>query len=140
MNTRTFLRAAVCACILTASAATVNQTAWAQSAATLENPVQSQAQTVLTIREVYDLLEKQGYRNFTEIELERERGRDDAYEVKADNASGDAVKLHVDAYNGNVLAERAQRGRDRAERRDRSDRRDRADRRDRSERRRRSDR
>jgi len=113
MNTRKFLQAAVCASVLAVGAA--SPAVWAQPAA------QTQSQKLLSIREVYDLLEKQGYRNFTEIDLERRRRGPDAYEVKADNAAGDYVKLYVDAYNGNVLSERnrSERGRDRSERRDR---------------------
>jgi len=107
MNTRKFLQTTVCASILAVGVATVSQAAWAQRAAPRAH---SEAQTMLSIRDVYDLLEKQGYRNFTEIELEyRVRRRGHVYEVKADHASGDYVKLYVDAYTGRILSERRRR-------------------------------
>lgn len=58
----------------------------------------------LTIREVYDRLQAAGYRNMREIELERGR-----YEVKAENARGERVKLKVDARTGAVESERVRR-------------------------------
>jgi len=105
LNTRKFLQTAVCASVLALGAASVNQAAWAQPAAPAVQ-AQGAAQGTLSIREVYDLLEKQGYHNFTEIELKR-RGRE--YEVKADNASRQYVKLYVDAQTGRVLSERRRR-------------------------------
>jgi len=120
MKPRKFLQAAVCASVLAVGAA--SPAVWAQPAPAAQHPApaaQAQGQKLLSIREVYDLLEKQGYRNFTEIDLERRRRGPDAYEVKADNAAGDYVKLYVDAYNGNVLSERNRSERDRSERRNR---------------------
>jgi len=108
MNMRKFLQAAVCASILTVGAAAVSPAAWAQNTAPTVQ-ASREAQKLLSIREVYDLLEKQGYRNFTEIELERRRRRDHEYEVKADNASGDYIKLRVDAYTGRIVSERRKR-------------------------------
>lgn len=56
-------------------------------------PVQAApAAQILTVRQVYDTLTAAGYRNITEIELEHGR-----YDVKADNAQGQRVKLRVDA-------------------------------------------
>jgi len=109
MSTRKFLHAAVCASVLAVGAAAINPSAWAQRSAPAATQVQDAAQTLLSIREVYDLLEQQGYRNFTEIELERRARRGRQYEVKADNASGDYVKLRVDAYTGRILSERRKR-------------------------------
>jgi len=107
MNTRKLLQAIVCASALAAGGATVGPAAWAQNAAPVT--AQPQGETLLSIREVYDLLEKQGYRNFTEIDLERRGRRSQEYEVKADNASGNYVKLRVDAHTGRVISERRKR-------------------------------
>lgn len=52
----------------------------------------------LTIREVLDRLEAQGYGNFTEVERE-----DDGYEVKATNAQGQRVELDVHPVTAEVL-------------------------------------
>jgi len=112
MKTRKLLHAAVCSAALALGAVTLSQSAWAQRPASQE---QSAVQR-LSIREVYDALEKQGYRNFTEIELEwRKRGRGEEYDVKADNAAGEYVKLRVDAATGNILDERVRRGSKRGE-------------------------
>jgi len=109
MNTRKFLYAAVCASVLAMGAVATSPSAWAQHSAPAATQEPRAAQNLLSIREVYDLLEKQGYRNFTEIELERHRRRDHEYEVKADNVSGEYVKLRVDAYTGRILSERRRR-------------------------------
>ncbi|MGG4773714.1 PepSY domain-containing protein [Paenalcaligenes sp. Me52] len=61
----------------------------------------SQQQTALTIRDVYDRLEKQGYKNFREIEREHRH-----FDVKADDAQGQRVKVRVDMYTGEVLRSR----------------------------------
>ncbi|MPT29742.1 MAG: PepSY domain-containing protein [Achromobacter sp.] len=66
-------------------------------------PAQSApAAPILTVRQVYDTLTAAGYRNITEIELEHQR----AYDVKAENAQGQRVKLRVDAQTGAVLRSR----------------------------------
>ena len=52
---------------------------------------------VWSIRQVYDSLEAAGYRDITEIELERDR-----YEVKARDAQARRVKLYVNAHNGAI--------------------------------------
>ena len=52
----------------------------------------------LTIRDVYDRLEKQGYRDFREIEWD-----DGRYKVKAVASDGRAVKIHMDGRSGSVL-------------------------------------
>ncbi len=59
------------------------------------------AAATLTVRQIYDTLTAAGYRNITEIELEHGR-----YDVKADNAQGQRVKLRVDAQTGAVLRSR----------------------------------
>lgn len=61
----------------------------------------TQQQTALTIRDVYDLLEKQGYKNIREIERERDR-----FDVKADDAQGQRMKLRVDMYTGEIIRSR----------------------------------
>ena len=49
-------------------------------------------------RQIYDRVEAAGYVNIREIELEK-YGH---YEVKARNAQGDRVKLHVNAQTGEI--------------------------------------
>jgi uncharacterized membrane protein YkoI len=74
-----------------------------------QTPVQTPAQpaatapanATLTVRQIYDTLTAAGYRNITEIEFEHGR-----YDVKADNAQGQRVKLRVDAQSGAVLRSR----------------------------------
>ncbi|OAE50575.1 hypothetical protein A7J71_20805 [Achromobacter insolitus] len=86
------------AATLTSAAAVHAQTpapAPAQPAAT------APASATLTVRQIYDTLTAAGYRNITEIELEHGR-----YDVKADNAQGQRVKLRVDAQSGAVLRSR----------------------------------
>ena len=51
----------------------------------------------LTIRDIYDRLEAAGYRQIREIEWD-----DGRYEVKARNAQGERVKLHVNGRSGEV--------------------------------------
>jgi ABC-type glycerol-3-phosphate transport system substrate-binding protein len=95
-NTLTAL--ALGAATLTGAAAVHAQTpapAPAQPAAT------APASATLTVRQIYDTLTAAGYRNITEIELEHGR-----YDVKADNAQGQRVKLRVDAQSGAVLRSR----------------------------------
>ena len=57
---------------------------------------------VLTIRDVYDKLAAQGYREFREIEWENGR-----YEVKAKSSDGRPVKVYVDGRSGMVLGLRS---------------------------------
>ena len=52
----------------------------------------------LTIRDVYDRLEKQGYRDFKEIEWDNGH-----YKIKAVASDGRAVKIHIDGRSGSVL-------------------------------------
>ena len=52
----------------------------------------------LNIRQIHDRVEAAGYVNIREIELEK-YGH---YEVKARNAQGDRVKLHVNAQTGEI--------------------------------------
>lgn len=85
-----------------AGAAALAQTA-PQPALAAAAPAQSApAAPILTVRQVYDTLTAAGYRNITEIELEHQR----AYDVKAENAQGQRVKLRVDAQTGAVLRSR----------------------------------
>ncbi len=101
MKKQALLNALICAAAVTAGA-----TAFAQSAPAAEPAPQAApaaaapAAQMLTIRQVYDLLEKQGYRNITDIELDRRE-----YEVKADNAQGQRVELDVDVHTGKIVSE-----------------------------------
>ena len=52
----------------------------------------------LNIRQIYDRVEAAGYVNIREIELEKYG----YYKVKARNAQGDRVKLHVNAQTGAI--------------------------------------
>jgi len=61
----------------------------------------SQQQTALTIRDVYDRMEQQGYKNIREIEREHRH-----FDVKADDAQGQRVKIRVDMFTGEVLRSR----------------------------------
>ena len=56
------------------------------------------AAPALNIRQIYDRVEAAGYVNIREIELEK-YGH---YEVKARNAQGGRVKLHVNAQTGEI--------------------------------------
>ena len=55
------------------------------------------AAPALSIRDIYDRMEAAGYRQIREIEWDAGR-----YEVKADNAQGERVKLQVNAQTGAV--------------------------------------
>lgn len=57
--------------------------------------VTTSADLQLTIRDIYDRVEAAGYRDIREIEWD-----DGRYEVKAHNADGERVKLHVDGNTG----------------------------------------
>lgn len=61
----------------------------------------SQQQTALTIRDVYDRMEQQGYKNIREIEREHRH-----FDVKADDAQGQRVKVRVDMFTGDILRSR----------------------------------
>src|SRR3546814_1321104 len=66
--------------------------------AAVSSPAASGAQApVWSIRQVHDSLEAAGYRDITEIELERDR-----YEVKARDGQARRVKLYVNARNGAI--------------------------------------
>lgn len=56
------------------------------------------AAPALNIRQIYDRVEAAGYVNIREIELEK-YGH---YKVKARNAQGGRVKLHVNAQTGEI--------------------------------------
>ena len=56
------------------------------------------AAPALNIRQIYDRVEAAGYVNIREIELKK-YGH---YEVKARNAQGGRVKLHVNAQTGEI--------------------------------------
>ena len=55
----------------------------------------------LTIRDIYDRLQGQGFRDFREIEWD-----DGRYKVKASSADGRRVKLQLDGRDGTVLSTR----------------------------------
>ncbi|MBD9420058.1 PepSY domain-containing protein [Achromobacter sp. ACM04] len=90
---------------LALGAATLTGTAAVHAQTTAPAPAQpaatAPANATLTVRQIYDTLTAAGYRNITEIELEHGR-----YDVKADNAQGQRVKLRVDAQSGAVLRSR----------------------------------
>lgn len=55
----------------------------------------------LSIREIAERMEAQGYRHLSDIEWE-----DGLYQVDGQTAEGRAVKLYVDGHNGKVLSVR----------------------------------
>jgi outer membrane receptor protein involved in Fe transport len=81
-------------------AAQAQTAAPAQATQTVAAPAAPQ----LTIRDIYDRLEAAGYRDIREIEFD-----DGRYEVKAQNAKGERVKLKVNAATGAVEQERVHR-------------------------------
>ncbi|WP_199229419.1 PepSY domain-containing protein [Azospirillum sp. TSO22-1] len=81
-----FLAAALLAAGLATAAAHAQQTS------------QTAAADILSVRAVLDKVEAQGYRDITEVE--REDGR---YEVKATDADGRRVKIHVDGRTGEIV-------------------------------------
>lgn len=103
MKTPTLFNSLMCAAALTVGAAAVAQTtsnippAVAPAAVTASQTHQG----MLSVRDVYDVLEKHGYRHITEIELD-----DHQYEAKAVNSAGQRVKLHVDTRSGKIDSER----------------------------------
>lgn len=58
----------------------------------------------LSIREIAERMEAQGYRHLSEIEWD-----DGLYQVEGQSGEGRAVKLYVDGNNGNVLSVRTRR-------------------------------
>ncbi|MGG4604640.1 PepSY domain-containing protein [Paenalcaligenes sp. Me131] len=84
------------------SALLLGGVAQAQTTAPVTAPqATTQQQTALTIRDVYDLLEKQGYQNIREIERERRH-----FDVKADDAQGQRMKLRMDLHTGDIVRSR----------------------------------
>ncbi|WP_353235066.1 PepSY domain-containing protein [Diaphorobacter ruginosibacter] len=73
------------------------QNAGAPAPAVAAAPAAAAARNVLTIRQIYDRLEAQGYQDIQEIELDHGR-----YEVKAYDAQGRRMKLYVNAATGAV--------------------------------------
>ncbi len=100
MKKQALFNAVICTAAMTAGAATFAQSAPAAAPAQAAPAATAPANQSLNIRQVYDLLEKQGYRNITEIELDRRE-----YDVKADNAQGQRVELDVDVHTGRILSE-----------------------------------
>ena len=87
--TRSLLAAAALASAMLGGASALAQAA---------QPAAPRAAPALNIRQIYDRVEAAGYVNIREIELEK-YGH---YEVKARNAQGDRVKLHVNAQTGEI--------------------------------------
>lgn len=56
----------------------------------------------LSIREISERMQAQGYRHLSDIEWDG-----GLYQVEGQTAEGRAVKLYVDGHNGNVLSMRA---------------------------------
>ena len=93
--------------IIAAGIALTWSVAQAQAPATApEAPaaVTAPAAQQLTIRDIYDRVEAAGYRDMREIEWDHGR-----YEVKANNAQGQRVKLYVNASTGAIESTRARR-------------------------------
>lgn len=67
------------------------------SATAASSGVTAPAAPQLTIRDIYDRVEAAGYLEIREIEWD-----DGRYEVKARNAEGERVKLHVDGSSGAI--------------------------------------
>lgn len=97
---RRLLLAATFAAAVPLGAAIAQTPAPAQPAAVAPAPATPQ----LTIRDVYDRVEAAGYRDQREIDFDHGR-----YEVKAVNAQGQRVKLHVNAATGAIEGVRVRR-------------------------------
>lgn len=80
------------------------QTATTPGAAAAPAAAMAPAGAQLTIRDIYDRMEAAGYREIREIEWD-----DGRYEVRASNAQGERVKLHVNARSGEVERSRSAR-------------------------------
>ena len=94
---RPFFAATTLTATLTGAAAHAQQTA-----ATAAQTAPAAAQPILNIGQIHDKLQAAGYTDIREIELEK-RG---FYEVKARDAQGQPVKLHVSAATGEVARSR----------------------------------
>ena len=99
--TRSLLAAAALASAMLGGASALAQAV--QPAAPRAAQATQTAAPALNIRQIYDRVEAAGYVNIREIELEK-RG---CYEVKARDAQGQPVKLHVSAATGEVARSRA---------------------------------
>lgn len=97
MRTTQLLTAATLVTALVAGTALLAPV-FAQSATPVTSMTTTQDASWLSIREVLDRLETQGYRDFTEIE--RDDGR---YEVKAIDAQGQRVEIDVHPVTAEVL-------------------------------------
>lgn len=97
MRTTQLLTAATLVTALVAGTALLAPV-FAQSATPVTSMTTTQDASWLSIREVMDRLETQGYRDFTEIE--RDDGR---YEVKAIDAQGQRVEIDVHPVTAEVL-------------------------------------
>ena len=94
--TRSLLAAAALASAMLGGASALAQAV--QSAAPRAAQATQTAAPALNIRQIHDRVEAAGYVNIREIELEK-YGH---YEVKARNAQGGRVKLHVNAQTGEI--------------------------------------
>ena len=63
-----------------------------------QSPAVQPANPTLSVKEINDRVEGQGYRNITQVEREGDR-----YEVKATTAEGGRVELYLDAHTGEVV-------------------------------------
>lgn len=95
MHART-LSSALFASIAVLAGAALLGPALAQDTAPSVNAAASS--DALTIPQVLEKLEAAGYRDFTEVERERDR-----FEVKAIDSDGRRVEVYVDAVSGEVV-------------------------------------
>ncbi|SDM38990.1 Peptidase propeptide and YPEB domain-containing protein [Oryzisolibacter propanilivorax] len=101
-NIRHFLAAIAASAAMTAGIAQAQAPAPSVAPAASAAAVSPQAR--LTLRDIYDRMEAAGYRDIREIEWDHGR-----YEVKADNARGERLKLYVNATTGAVEKTRVRR-------------------------------
>jgi len=101
-NIRHFLAAIAASAAMTAGIAQAQASAPSVAPAASAAAVSPQAR--LTLRDIYDRMEAAGYRDIREIEWDHGR-----YEVKADNARGERLKLYVNATTGTVEKTRVRR-------------------------------
>lgn len=73
----------------------------AQTVAPAPAPAPATAAPTLTMQQVIERLAARGYRDISEIELER----DGSYEVEARDGQGRKVELKVDGRSGELLAQ-----------------------------------
>ena len=97
MTIRSTLIAAAFACAALGSFSALAQPVQPAQPAHAAQATQTTA-PALNIRQIYDRVEAAGYVNIREIELEKYG----YYKVKARNAQGDRVKLHVNAQTGAI--------------------------------------